>query len=87
MSDLRARAIDCLLDGRMAEVAVARDWELLREIAALAQADAPTDLLPADTELFKRWREAVTRYHLSGWSRMTPENVERVAATQSGDDC
>ena len=40
---LHVEALDALLRGRMAEVAVARDWELLREIARLAQQDAPQD--------------------------------------------
>ncbi len=34
---LRTEALDALLRGRMAEIAVARDWELLREVARLAQ--------------------------------------------------
>jgi hypothetical protein len=29
--DITTEALDCLLAGRMADVAVARDWELLRE--------------------------------------------------------
>jgi hypothetical protein len=29
-------ALDVLLRGRMAEIAVAHDWELLREVARLA---------------------------------------------------
>jgi hypothetical protein len=33
---LHVEALDALLKGRMAEIAVARDWELLREVARLA---------------------------------------------------
>ena len=45
-------ALDALLRGRMAEVAVARDWELLREIARLAREDAPRELATTDAALF-----------------------------------
>jgi hypothetical protein len=46
------KALDALLRGRMAEAAVARDWELLREIARLAQQDAPRLLASTDPALF-----------------------------------
>jgi hypothetical protein len=62
----------------MAEVAVARDWELLREVARLAQQDAPPVLASTDPALFATWRAAVTKYHLKGWTHMTPNRVERV---------
>ena len=35
---LYVEALDVLLRGRMADIAVARDWELLREVAQLALA-------------------------------------------------
>jgi predicted ATPase len=75
---LHAEALDALLKGRMAEVAVARDWELLREIARLAQQDAPAVLASTDPALFATWRAAVTKYHLKGWAQMTPERVDAV---------
>jgi hypothetical protein len=59
-------ALDALLMGRMAEIAVARDWELLREVARLAQQDAPPGLASTDPALYETWRAAVTRYHLQG---------------------
>jgi len=62
----------------MAEVAVARDWELLREIARLAQEDAPAALATTDPALFATWRAAVTKYHLKGWTHMTPVRVNVV---------
>jgi len=62
----------------MADIAVARDWELLREVARLAQQDAQLDLASTDTALFSSWRAAVTRYHLKGWTHMTPERVDAV---------
>jgi hypothetical protein len=62
----------------MAEIAVARDWELLREVARLAQQDAPLVLSSTDPALFATWRAAVTKYHLKGWSQMTPERVDAV---------
>jgi hypothetical protein len=71
-------ALDVLLRGRMAQVAVARDWELLREVARLAQQDAPPVLASTDPALFAAWRAAVTKYHLKGWTHMTPDRVERV---------
>jgi hypothetical protein len=71
-------ALDALLRGRMAEIAVARDWELLREVARLAQQDAPLELASTDPALYETWRAAVTRYHLKGWTHMTPERVDAV---------
>jgi hypothetical protein len=71
-------ALDALLKGRMAEIAVARDWELLREVARLAQQDAPLDLASTDPALYETWRAAVTKYHLKGWTHMTPDRVDAV---------
>ena len=76
---LHVDALDVLLRGRMAEIAVARDWELLREVARLAQHDAPVVLASTDPALFATWRAAVTKYHLKGWTHMTPERVDAVA--------
>jgi len=70
---LHVEALDALLSGRMADAAVARDWELLREIARLAQEDAPLILASTDPALSATWRGAVTKYHLKGWGHMTPE--------------
>jgi hypothetical protein len=75
---LHVEALDALLNGRMAEIAVARDWELLREVARLAQQDAPAVLASTDPALFATWRAAVTMYHLKGWTQMTPERVDVV---------
>jgi hypothetical protein len=69
-------ALEVLLRGRMAEVAVARDWELLSGVARLAQLDAPRVLASTDPALFATWRAAVTKYHLKGWTHMTPERVD-----------
>ena len=75
---LHVEALDVLLRGRMAEVAVARDWELLREVARLAEADAPPALAASDPALFTTLRAAITKYHLKGWTQMTPERVDAV---------
>lgn len=75
---LYVEALDVLLKGRMAEVAVARDWDLLEEVARLATEDASPDLAVTDSSLFVTWREAVTKYHLKGWSNMTPARVRQV---------
>ena len=75
---LHVEALDALLRGRMAEIAVARDWELLREVARLAQEDAPFVLAATDPALFATWRAAVTKYHLKGWTHMTPQRVDAV---------
>jgi len=45
---LYVEALDALLHVRMAEIAVARDWELLREMARLAQQDAPLAVSSTD---------------------------------------
>ena len=78
--DITTEALDCLLAGRMADVAVARDWELLREIARLAEDGPPVGLASSDAKLFERWRAAVTDFHLKGWSQMTPQRVDDVVA-------
>jgi hypothetical protein len=75
---LYVEALDALLKGRMAEIAVARDWVLLREVARLAQQDAPLALATTDPALYETWRAAVTKYHLKGWTHMTPERVDAV---------
>jgi hypothetical protein len=75
---LHVEALDAFLSGRMAEVAVARDWELLREIARLARDDASPELASTDPALFAAWRTAVTKYHLKGWTHMTPERIDAV---------
>jgi hypothetical protein len=76
---LHVEALDALLNGRMAAIAVARDWELLREVARLAAQDAPPELSRTDPTLFANWRAAVTKYHLKGWTHMTPERVDAVS--------
>jgi enoyl-CoA hydratase/carnithine racemase len=48
------------LAGRMADVAVAREWELLREIARLAEDRPPVGLASSDPKLFERWRAVAT---------------------------
>ena len=82
MTDRRAlyvAALDALLKGQMAKVAVARDFRLLEEIARLAHQDAPDDLATTDPALLTTWRAAVTRYRLAGWTNMTPERVAALA--------
>jgi hypothetical protein len=80
--DLYVEALDVLLRGEIIPVARAGDWELLREVARLAQSDAPRELAVSDPALFESWRAAVTRYHLAGWSGMTPERVDEVRAAK-----
>jgi hypothetical protein len=77
---LYVEALEALLKGKMAAAFVKRDWELLREIARLAQQDAPVALSSTDAALYVSWRSAVTKYHLKGWSHMTPERVDEVCA-------
>jgi hypothetical protein len=78
---LYVRALEALLKGEMAKVALQRDFRLLAEIARLAQSDAPVDFAATDPALFTSWRAAVTRYHVAGWTNMTPERVMALAAT------
>ena len=78
---LYVRALDALLKGDMAKVALQRDFRLLAEIARLAQCDAPLELAATDPALFHSWRAAVTRYHVAGWTNMTPERVTALAAS------
>jgi hypothetical protein len=83
---LYVRALDALLKGEMAKVALARDFVLLEEIARLATQDAPIDLAVTDPALFASWRAAVTRFHLGGWSEMTPERVKAIAAQSPANE-
>lgn len=76
--ELYVSALDALLRGNTASVAHSRDWELLREISRLATSDAPTELAATDPALFLTWRSAVTRFHLAGWSAMTPDRIDNV---------
>ena len=76
-------ALDALLRQRMAALVKARDWELLREVARLAQEDAPHDLAFTDPALFKTWRQAVTKFHLAGYSAMTPQRVDEVTGVKT----
>ena len=77
---MHVEALDALLKGKMPEIAVSRDWELLREVARLAQEDAPPILSSTDPALFAAWRAAVTKYHLKGWTDMTPERIDVIRA-------
>lgn len=76
--DLYVEALNVLVGGKTAEVVRSRDWELLREVARLVQKDAPHDLAVTDPALFQSWRAAVTRFHLGGWTNMTPERIDEV---------
>lgn len=84
--EIYVTALDALLKGKVAPVAMARDWELLAEIARLAQSDAPRAMAATDPVLFRRWRSAVTNYHLAGWGHMTPDRVAEVAAHQAAKE-
>jgi len=75
---LYVNALDALLKDEIAKVALARDFELLKEIARLAEQDAPINLAMTDPSLYSSWRSAVTRYHLSGWTEMTPDRISEV---------
>lgn len=79
---LYVEALETLMRGDTARVMAARDWELLREMARLAQEDAPHDLAFTDPALFRTWREAVTKFHLAGYSSMTPQRVDAVTGSK-----
>jgi hypothetical protein len=81
--ELYVEALDALLKGEIVQPIRRRDWELVREIARLAQSDAPPDLAMTDAALFESWRAAVTRFHLQGWTNMTPERVEEVCEAEN----
>ena len=76
--DLYVAALDVLLLSKMAAVARNRDWELLREVARLADEDAPRIMAVTDPALFQSWRAAATRFHVAGWGSMTPDRVDKV---------
>jgi len=76
---LRVEALDVLIRGRVAAAAKARDWELLEEIARIAEADAPIEMAASDPAMYATLRRAITEFHLKGWSAMTAERVRAVA--------
>ncbi len=80
---LRVEAMDALVHDATVSVAKRRDWELLEEIARIVQADAPVDMAVTDPAMFITLRNAITRFHLKGWTRMTPERVRSIA-TRAG---
>ncbi len=79
LRNLYVEALDALLHDRIVPIARGKDWELLREVARLAQSDAPLDLAMTDPALFQSWRAAVTRFHLGGWTAMSPERIDQVS--------
>lgn len=83
---LYVNALDALLKGNIAKVALSRDFVLLNEIARLAEQDAPVDLAVTDPSLYVSWRKAVTQYHLSGWTEMTPDRVSKVTQDRSSQN-
>jgi hypothetical protein len=84
--ELYVDALHSLLCGRMAAAVRARDWELLREVARLAEQDAPLNLAATDPALFRSWRAAVTKFHVAGWTNMTPDRVDQVRAHEMPTD-
>ena len=77
-------ALDVLLKGEMARIFIERDFELLEEVARIAQMDAPKDLAVTDPALYVTLRAAITHYHLAGWTMMTPEKVVNCAESYTG---
>jgi len=77
---LYANALQALLRGEVAKLAIERNFELLQEVAKLAQGDAPRELAITDPALYTSWRAAVTRFHVGGWTNMTPERVAEIAS-------
>ncbi|WP_444997746.1 hypothetical protein [Aliikangiella sp. IMCC44359] len=75
---LYVNALDALLKDEIAKVVQKKDFVLLKEIARLAQQDAPTQLAVTDPSLYTSWRNAVTRFHIAGWTEMTPEKISSV---------
>ena len=81
--NLYVEALDVLQTGTMAKLVADRNYRLLAEVARLAQYDAPLDLAVTDRALFQAWREAVTQFHLRGWTYMTAQRVVAVAAMEN----
>ncbi len=75
---LYVNALDALLKDEIAKVVQKKDFVLLKEIARLAQQDAPTHLAATDPSLYTSWRNAVTRFHIAGWTEVTPEKISKV---------
>ena len=71
-------AISVFMNGCLLNAFMSGDMKLIREIARIAQIDPPPSLARTNPKFYKNWRDAVTRYHLEGWSEVTPERIERV---------
>lgn len=78
--ELRIAAEEALIKNKIARVYNQRDWDLLEAIAALAEKDAPRSLARTDPSRYRQLREAVTRFHIGGWTNMTVERVRKVRA-------
>lgn len=77
--DLYVDALEILLNGDIAKLVATRNYRLLAEVARLAQYDAPIDFAVTDRALYQAWRNAVTQFHLRGWTYMTAQRVVAVA--------
>ncbi|MYA87785.1 MAG: hypothetical protein F4X97_04930 [Boseongicola sp. SB0662_bin_57] len=75
---LRVMAEDALTGGKVFSVMAQRDWELLHEIARYIRDDVDPALALTDPSRYRLLREAVTRCHVQGLTRMTPERVRAV---------
>ncbi|MBK1665868.1 hypothetical protein CKO38_13220 [Rhodospirillum rubrum] len=76
---LHVEAINTLLNNEIISVIKNHDWDLLEEVARLAAKDAPLDMAATDPAMFITLRNAITRFHVKGWSHMTPERVRLIA--------
>ena len=53
-----------------------QDWEAIRLISEYVKHDVPVELSKTDPALYKRLREAITNYHLAGWTKLhVPEKT------------
>ena len=47
-----------------------KDWKLIDLLTEYVRRDAPKILSKTDPALYKRIREAITEYHLRGWTHL-----------------
>lgn len=77
LRSLRIEAEDALIGKAVFRVMAARDWQLLIEIARIAQADADQRLAQTDPSRFRLLRDGVTNWHLKGLGGITPDSIRR----------
>ena len=83
---LRVAAEEALLSGNFIAVIRERDFELLEIIAEIVESDIDVELAATDPSRFIALRNAVTKFHVKGFSHMTPARVREIRSKYMSDE-